>query len=84
LSKQLGRLATLDDVTDAELYRIAKLGFDWVVVPAHLADRSAWVGYNLGGGEKLAWEFTPLLRRRLRSPPLNRCISIVVHSLEAT
>ncbi len=22
---------------------------------------SAWVGYNLGGGEKLAWEFTPML-----------------------
>ncbi len=22
---------------------------------------SAWVGYNFGGGEKLAWEFTPML-----------------------
>ena len=22
---------------------------------------SAWVGYNIGGGEKLAWEFTPML-----------------------
>jgi len=22
---------------------------------------SAWVGYNLGGGEKLAWEFAPML-----------------------
>ncbi len=22
---------------------------------------SAWVGYNFGGGDKLAWEFTPLL-----------------------
>ena len=22
---------------------------------------SAWVGYNFSGGEKLAWEFTPLL-----------------------
>jgi len=22
---------------------------------------SAWVGYNLSGGEKLAWEFTPML-----------------------
>jgi glycosidase len=30
LTKQLGRPATLDDVPDAELDRIAKLGFDWV------------------------------------------------------
>src|SRR3954470_23865086 len=22
---------------------------------------SAWVGYNFGGGEKLVWEFTPLV-----------------------
>lgn len=30
LSKQLGRPATLDDVPDAELDRLAQLGFDWV------------------------------------------------------
>jgi glycosidase len=30
LSRDLGRAATLDDVPDAELARMAKLGFDWV------------------------------------------------------
>jgi len=30
LSKQLGRAATLDDVPDSELDRLAALGFDWV------------------------------------------------------
>lgn len=30
LSRQLGRPATLDDVPDAELDRLAELGFDWI------------------------------------------------------
>ena len=30
LSRALGRRATLDDVPDAELDRLAELGFDWV------------------------------------------------------
>jgi len=30
LARGLGRLATLDDIPDAELDRIAKMGFDWV------------------------------------------------------
>ena len=30
LSKQLGRPATLDDIPDIELDRMAKMGFDWV------------------------------------------------------
>ncbi|MBB3181855.1 alpha-amylase family glycosyl hydrolase [Variovorax sp. Sphag1AA] len=30
LSRSLGRAATLDDITDAELDRLAKLGFDWL------------------------------------------------------
>jgi glycosidase len=30
LSQELGRAATLDDIPDAELDRLAKLGFDWV------------------------------------------------------
>src|SRR5512137_1532988 len=30
LSAKLGRAATLDDVPDAELDRLAELGFDWV------------------------------------------------------
>lgn len=30
LSRELGRMATLDDIPDAELDRIAELGFDWV------------------------------------------------------
>jgi hypothetical protein len=30
LSRKLGRVATLDDVPDAELNRLAELGFDWV------------------------------------------------------
>ena len=30
LSHALGRAATLDDIPDAELERIAALGFDWV------------------------------------------------------
>lgn len=30
LSRQLGRAATLDDIPDAELDRLAKMGFDWV------------------------------------------------------
>ena len=30
LSRKLGRAATLDDVPDAELDRLAQLGFDWV------------------------------------------------------
>jgi hypothetical protein len=39
---------------------------DWLHVEArynyeNLETGSAWVGYNFGGGEKLAWEFTPML-----------------------
>lgn len=30
LSRKLGRVATLDDVPDAELDRLAELGFDWI------------------------------------------------------
>ena len=30
LSKSLGRPATLDDIPDAELDRLAKIGFDWI------------------------------------------------------
>lgn len=30
LSRQLGRPATLDDIPDAELDRLAELGFDWI------------------------------------------------------
>ncbi len=30
LSRQLGRAATLDDIPDAELDRLAKMGFNWV------------------------------------------------------
>jgi hypothetical protein len=30
LSRSLGRTATLDDIPDAELVRIAGMGFDWV------------------------------------------------------
>jgi hypothetical protein len=39
---------------------------DWLHLEARynyedLETGSAWVGYNLGGGKKLAWEFTPML-----------------------
>ena len=30
LSRVLGRSATLDDIPDAELNRLAELGFDWI------------------------------------------------------
>src|SRR6266568_3626705 len=30
LSQKLGRAATLDDIPDAELDRLAEMGFDWV------------------------------------------------------
>ena len=30
LSEKLGRAATLDDIPDAELDRLAELGFDWI------------------------------------------------------
>ena len=30
LSQNLGRTATLDDIPDAELDRLAQMGFDWV------------------------------------------------------
>ena len=30
LSRSLGRPATLDDIPDAELDRLAKMGFDWI------------------------------------------------------
>jgi len=30
LSRQLGRTATLDDIPDAELDRLAEMGFDWI------------------------------------------------------
>src|SRR5262249_13143212 len=30
LSRSLGRPATLDDISDAELDRLAELGFDWI------------------------------------------------------
>ena len=30
LSRTLGRRATLDDIPDAELERLARMGFDWV------------------------------------------------------
>jgi hypothetical protein len=39
---------------------------DWLHLEArynyeNLETGSAWLGYNLGGGKKLAWEFTPML-----------------------
>ncbi len=39
---------------------------DWLHLEARynyedLETGSLWVGYNFGGGEKLAWEFTPML-----------------------
>jgi hypothetical protein len=39
---------------------------DWLHLEARynyeaLDTGSAWIGYNFGGGEKLAWEFTPML-----------------------
>ena len=39
---------------------------DWLHLEArynyeNLDTGSAWVGYNFSGGEKLAWEFTPML-----------------------
>jgi len=39
---------------------------DWLHLEARynyeaLETGSAWVGYNFGGGEKLSWEFTPML-----------------------
>ena len=36
LSRQLGRHATLDDIPDAELDRIAKMGFDPGVIKSHV------------------------------------------------
>ena len=30
LSQKLGRSATLDDIPDAELDRLARMGFDWI------------------------------------------------------
>ena len=30
LSRTLGRTATLDDISNAELERLAPLGFDWI------------------------------------------------------
>src|SRR5262245_11810163 len=30
LARQLGRRATLDDISDAELDRLAAMGFDWI------------------------------------------------------
>ena len=39
---------------------------DWLHLEArynyeNLKTGSAWLGYNLGGGDKLVWEFTPML-----------------------
>jgi hypothetical protein len=39
---------------------------DWLHLEARynyedLETGSAWIGYNFGGGERLAWEFTPML-----------------------
>jgi hypothetical protein len=34
LSRSLGRPATLDDIPDAELDRLEKMGFDWQTGPA--------------------------------------------------
>jgi hypothetical protein len=39
---------------------------DWLHLEARynyeaLETGSTWIGYNFGGGEKLAWEFTPML-----------------------
>ncbi len=38
LSRSLGRPATLDDIPDAELDRLAAAGFDWVWLLSRLAD----------------------------------------------
>jgi hypothetical protein len=40
--------------------------YDWLHLEARynyeaLKTGSAWVGYNFGGGEKLAWEITPMI-----------------------
>ena len=39
LSRTLGRAATLDDIADADLDRMAEMGFDWVWFPQCLGDR---------------------------------------------
>lgn len=35
LSQALGRPATLDDIPDAELHRLAETGFDWIWLPGN-------------------------------------------------
>jgi len=55
-------------VPDADDYAQPTITYDrgWLHLEARynyeaLETGSAWVGYNFGGGEKLAWEFTPML-----------------------
>ena len=48
LSRQLGRRATLDDIPDAEIDRLASMGFDWV--SKCVAD-----GHGGAGGVALEW-----------------------------
>jgi hypothetical protein len=55
-------------VADADDYAQPTITFDrgWLHLEARynyedLETGSAWVGYNFSGGDKLAWEFTPML-----------------------
>ena len=55
LSRALGRHATLDDIPDRELDRIAQEGFDWVWLGlAVLADIASYAGGGYGNRKQLA------------------------------
>src|SRR5438067_10099417 len=49
----------------------------------NLETGSMWVGYNFGGGEKLEWEFTPMLGWRVRQYDWHRAgLQVVAYLLE--
>ena len=83
LSRQLGRPATLDDIPDAELDRLARDGFRLGLVPERLADRPGGAGISRANPEwRREFEETlPDLRTKTSPAPGSRspatpCIAI--------
>lgn len=64
LSRQLGRQATLDDIPDAELDRVATMGFDWIWL------LSVW---QTGQGAQRVSRNNPEWRREFQETLLDLC-----------
>ncbi len=83
LSRRLGRAATLDDVPDAELDRLAEMGFDWVWLLS--VWRTGPAGQRVSRGHPewrgVRGDACPTCARRTSRVPGSRSTGYTVHPL---